>query len=168
MSLRSALVDDLKNVTAITDICSDRIYDMFYEYEDYLNSESNKMKFPAVSIVADENEHQNNLDGHDGFVFGKFTITCFQIVNLSSFRSRIQNIRNRERDKLRVLCTLSDLIISYLKNKRGIIENSAGEQYKLRQPKITDGASDFISESFDNRDILAQEISYEITYTKEN
>ena len=33
MSLRAALVDDLKTVTAVTDIVSDRITDMFYEFE---------------------------------------------------------------------------------------------------------------------------------------
>ena len=57
MSLRAALVDDLKTVTAVTDIAGDRITDMSYEFEDFLNSSANSVsKFPAVSIEADNYE----------------------------------------------------------------------------------------------------------------
>lgn len=169
MSLRAALVDDLLTVTAITDICGNRITDMFYEFEDFLNSGANSVsKFPAVSIEADGNDWENNLDGHDGFIRGQFTITCFQIVNLSKMRSRSKTIRDKERDKLRVVDTLAETVIDYLKDKRGIISNAAGQQYKLRQPDIESGATDGIAESNDNREIITREIAYEITYSKEN
>ena len=54
MSLRAALVDDLKTVVAVSDIVGDRVTDMFYEFEDFLNSSANSVsKFPSVSIEAD-------------------------------------------------------------------------------------------------------------------
>jgi hypothetical protein len=168
MSLRAALVDDLKTVTAVTDIVSDRISDMFYEFEDFLNSSANSVsKFPAVSIVNDSNEYEPNLDGHDSFRFASYTIVCYQVVNQSKMKSRSVNVRNKERDKLRIVDTLAETIADYLADKRDIITNVGGEQYKLRQPHIESIADD-VAESADNREVVTREITYTILYSKEN
>ena len=168
MSLRAALVDDLKAVTAVSDIVSDRISDMFYEFEDFLNSSANSVsKFPAVSVINDGNEYEPNLDGHDNFRFASFTIVCFHVVNLSKLKSRSQNVRNKERDKLRIVDTLAETIADYLADKRDIITNVGGEQYKLRQPHI-EAIVDDIAESEDNREVVTREITYTIVYSKEN
>ncbi len=141
MSLRAALVDDLKTVTAITDIVGDRITDMFYEYEDFLNSSVNSVnKFPAVSVDADSYEVENNVTGHDNLINGYYTITCYQVVNLSKMRSRSATVRNKERDKLRQVDTLAQARVDYLLDKRGVIGS-----YYMRKPHI-EAVSDGVAE----------------------
>lgn len=160
MSLRAALVDDLKTVTAITDITGDRITDMFYEFQDFLNSSANSVsKFPAVSVEADSYEIENNLTGHDNLIKGSFTIICYQIINLSKIKSRSATVRTKEKNKLREVDTLAQLIVDYLVDKRGIVG-----AYYLRQPHI-EAMSDGISESDDNREVITKEISFSITYS---
>lgn len=160
MSLRAALVDDLKTVTAITDIVSDRVTDMFYEFEDFLNSSANSVgKFPSVSIEADSYEPENNLDAHDNLINGSYTITCYQIINLSKMRSRSESIRDKERDKLREVDTLAQTIVDYLKDKRGILGS-----YYLRQPHI-ESVSDSVAESDNNREVVTREINFSIMYS---
>jgi hypothetical protein len=160
MSLRAALVDDLKTVTAITDIVSNRITDMFYEFEDFLNSSANSVsKFPAVSIEADSYEPENNITGHDNLIVGSYTIKCYQIINLSKMRSRSENVRNKERDKLREVDNLAQIIVNYLKDKRGTVGS-----YYLRQPHI-EFVSDGVEESENNREIITRDISFSITYS---
>jgi hypothetical protein len=161
MSLRAALVDDLKTVTAITDIVSDRITDMFYEFEDFLNSSANSVnKFPAVSIEADGYEVENNVTGHDNLINGSYTITCYQIVNLSKMRSRSATVRNKERDKLRQVDTLAQAIVDYLLDKRGVIGS-----YYMRKPHI-EAVSDGVAESDDNREVVTRDINFSIMYSK--
>ncbi len=160
MSLRAALVDDLKTVTAITDIVGDRITDMFYEFEDLLNSSANSVsKFPALSIEADSYTPENNVTGHDNLIVGAFTITCYQIVNLSKMRSRSATVKAKEKNKLRVVDTLAQTVIDYLVDKRGVIGG-----YYLRKPHI-ENVSDGIAESDDNREVVTREISFSITYS---
>lgn len=160
MSLRAALVDDLKTVTAVTDIAGDRITDMSYEFEDFLNSSANSVsKFPAVSIEADNYEPENNLTGHDNLIVGAFTITCYQIINLSKRRARSTAVKTKERNKLREVDTLAQAIIDYLVDKRGIVGG-----YYLRQPHI-ENVSDGIAESDDNRNVITREISFSVTYS---
>ena len=161
MSLRAALVDDLKTVTAITNIVDDRIFDMFYIFEDFLNSKANAVsKFPAISIEADTYEPENNLDAHDNLIVGAFTITCYQQVNTSKFKSKSAEVRDREIATLREVDTLQDLVTSYLLDKRGALGI-----YTLRQPHI-ENISDGVFDSEDNREVITREISYSITYSK--
>lgn len=160
MSLRAALVDDLKTVAAISDIVEDRVTDMFYEFEDLLNSSANSVsKFPAISIEADSYEPENNLTGHDNLIVGSYTIICYQVINLSKMKSRSQNVRDKERDKLREVDTLAQLVIDYLKDKRGIVG-----AYFLRQPHI-ESVADGIAESDSNREVVTRDISFSITYS---
>jgi len=160
MSLRAALVDDLKTVTAVTDLVGDNITDMFYDFEDFLNSSANSVgKFPAISVESDAYEPENNLDGHDNLIDGLYTITCFQIVNLSKMRSRSEDVRNAERDKLREVDTLEQLVVDYLVDKRGIIGS-----YFLRQPHI-EAVADGDSGTGDNREIVTRVINFSITYS---
>lgn len=160
MSLRAALVDDLKTVTSVSDIVDDRVTDMFYEFEDFLNSSANSVsKFPSVSIEADSYEPENNLDAHDNLIVGSYTITCYQIVNLSKMRSRSGSVKDKERDKLRVVDTLAQTIVDYLKDKRGVIGS-----YYLRQPHI-ESVADGVAESDANREVITREISFSITYS---
>lgn len=160
MSLRAALVDDLKTVTAVTDIVGDRITDMFYEFEDFLNSSANSIsKLPAVSIEADSYEPENNITGHDNLINGSYTITCYQVVNLSKMRSRSATVKNKERDKLREVDTLAQAIVDYLVDKRGTLGS-----YYLRKPHI-ESVADGVSESDDNREVVTREINFSITYS---
>lgn len=162
MSLRAALVDDLLTVASITAIVSNRITDMFYDFEDFLNSSANAVsKFPAISIESDAYEPENNLTGHDNLIVGSFTIKCYQVVNLSKLKSRSLTVRNKERDRLRAVDALADLVVEYLKDKRGVIGD-----YYLRQPHI-EQVTDGIEETDDNREIVTREISFSVTYSKE-
>jgi hypothetical protein len=162
MSLRAALVDDLKTVTAITDIVGDRITDMFYEFEDFLNSSANSVsKFPAISIEADGYEPEDNITGHDNLINGLYTIKCYQVVNLSKMRNRSQAVRDKERDKLRDVDAVSQAVIDYLVDKRGMV----GEYY-LRHPHI-EAVSDGVEESAENREVITREISFSVTYSRE-
>jgi len=161
MSLRAALVDDLKTITAVSDIVDERIFDMFYLFEDHLNSKANAVsKFPAISIETDTYIPENNLDTHDNLIIGSFTITCYQQINTSKFRSRSKAVRDKERDRLREVDTLQEVVISYLLDKRGTLGI-----YTLRQPHI-ENISDGVFESEDNREVITKEISYSITYSK--
>tara|TARA_R110002167_G_scaffold361826_1_gene580463 strand:- start:1056 stop:1538 length:483 start_codon:yes stop_codon:yes gene_type:complete len=160
MSLRAALVDDLKTVVAVSDIVGDRVTDMFYEFEDFLNSSANSVsKFPSVSIEADAYEPENNLTGHDNLITGSYTITCYQVINLSKMRSRSTSVKTKERDKLREVDTLAQAIVDYLKDKRGVIG-----AYYLRQPHV-ESVSDGVAESDANREVITREISFSITYS---
>lgn len=161
MSLRAALVEDLKTVTAITDLVGDRIFDMFYLFEDFMNSRANAVsKFPALSIETDTYIPENNLDAHDNLIVGSYTITCYQQINKTKFRSRSATVRDKEIANLRKVDTLQDVVVSYLLDKRGTLGI-----YTLRQPHI-ENVSDGVFESEDNREVITREISYSITYSK--
>ena len=167
MSLRAALVDDLLTVSGITDIVDNRITDMNYEYEDYLNSQANAVsKFPAIYIENDGNDFENNLDGHDELKLASYTIVCMQTINLSKRRSRSSTTRNKERDRLRIVDDLAQIVADYLKDKREIISNVAGQSYKLRQPNI-EAITDDVASSDDNREVITREIIYSIVYSIE-
>ena len=161
MSLRAALVEDFKTVTAITDLVDDRIFDMFYLFEDFMNSRANAVsKFPAISIETDTYIPENNLDAHDNLIVGSYTITCYQQINKTKFRSRSATVRDKEIANLRAVDTLQDVVVSYLLDKRGTLGI-----YTLRQPHI-ENVSDGVFESEDNREVITREISYSITYSK--
>jgi len=160
MSLRAALVDDLKAVSAISDIVEDRVTDMFYEFEDFLNSSANSVsKFPAISIEADTYEPENNLTGHDNLITGSYTITCYQVINISKVKSRSKAVRDKERNKLREVDTLAQLAVDYLKDKRGVLGS-----YFLRQPHI-ESVSDGVAESDSNREVITRDVNFSITYS---
>jgi len=160
MSFRAALVDDLRAEASINTIVSTRVFDMFYEFEDFLNSSANSVnKFPAITVEQDTWERENNLDVHDNLVYASFTITCYQVVNLSKFRNRAQSVRDKERDKLREVDTLAQAVVDYLIDKRGTLGS-----YTILKSHI-ENVSDGVFESEENREVITREITYSITFS---
>jgi hypothetical protein len=87
MSFRAALVDDFKAESTISTLVSDRVFDMFYEFEDLLNRKANSInKFPAITIESDTGDTENNLDSHDNLIFETLTITAYQQIHLRAAR----------------------------------------------------------------------------------
>ena len=159
MSFRAALVDDLRAEASINSIVDTRIFDMFYEFEDFLNSSANSVsKFPAMTIEQDTWERENNLDVHDNLIYASYTITCYQVVNLSKFKNRSQAVRDKERDKLREVDTLQDAVVNYLIDKRGVLGS-----YTVLKSHI-ESVADGVFESEDNREVITREITYSITF----
>ena len=160
MSFRAALVDDLRAEASINSIVDTRIFDMFYEFEDFLNSSANSVsKFPAMTIEQDTWERENNLDVHDNLIYASYTITCYQVVNLSKFKNRSQAVRDKERDKLREVDTLQDAVVNYLIDKRGSLGS-----YTVLKSHI-ENVSDGVFESENNREVVTREITYSITFS---
>jgi|14_taG_2_1085336.scaffolds.fasta_scaffold02982_6 hypothetical protein len=160
MSFRAALVDDLRAEASINSIVDTRIFDMFYEFEDFLNSSANSVsKFPAMTVEQDTWERENNLDVHDNLIYASYTVTCYQVVNLSKFKSRSQNVRDEERDKLREVDTLQEAVVNYLIDKRGSLGS-----YTVLKSHI-ENVSDGVFESENNREVVTREITYSITFS---
>ncbi len=160
MSFRAALVDDLRAEASINSIVDTRIFDMFYEFEDFLNSSANSVsKFPAMTVEQDTWERENNLDVHDNLIYASYTVTCYQVVNLSKFKSRSQNVRDEERDKLREVDTLQDAVVNYLIDKKGAVGS-----YTLLKSHV-ENIADGVFESERNREIITKEITYSITFS---
>ncbi len=160
MSFRATLVDSLKAESTISDIVETRIFDMFYEFEDFLNSAANSVsKFPAMTVEQDTWQRENNLDVHDNLIYASYTITCYQVVNLSKFKSRSESVRNKERDKLREVDTLQEAVVNFLIDKKGSLGS-----YTLWKPHI-ENVSDGVFESEENREVITREITYSITFS---
>lgn len=160
MSLRAALVDDLRAEASINSFVDTRVFGMFYEFEDFLNSSANSVsKFPAITIEQDKWERENNLDAHDNLIYASYTIACYQVVNLGKMRSRSQSVRDKERDKLRVVDTLQKAVTDYLIDKKGTLGT-----YTLLKPHI-ENVADGVFESENNREIITREITYSITFS---
>lgn len=160
MSFRAALVDDLRAEASINSIVETRVFGMFYEFEDFLNSSANSVsKFPAMTVEQDTWERENNLDVHDNLIYASYTVTCYQVVNLSKFKSRSQNVRDEERDKLREVDTLQEAVVNYLIDKRGSLGS-----YTVLKSHI-ENVSDGVFESENNREVVTREITYSITFS---
>ena len=158
MSFRAALVDDLRAESSINSIVKTRVFDMFYDFEDFLNSSANSVsKFPAITVEQDTWERENNLDVHDNLVYASYTITCYVVINTSKIRSKSQSIRDKERDKLREVDTLAQAVVDYLIDKRGTLGS-----YNVAKTHVENVADD-IFESEDNREVRTKEITYSVT-----
>jgi len=160
MSFRSAFVDDFRANTDITDLTGLRIFDEFYEFEDFLNQKANMVgSFPAITIESDSWEQENNLDGHDQLIAGSFTITLYSQVNLQKMRSRSATVKAAQRQIIQDLDSLNDIVVSYINDKRGTLG-----AYYMRAPHIT-SVSDGVFETEGNRKIVTKEITFNITYS---
>ena len=160
MSLRSTLVDAFITEPTISAIVGARVFDMFYDFEDFLNSSANRVsKFPAITIESEGNENENNLSAHDNLNRETFTITCYQQVNLSKLRSRSSSVRNKERDILRQIDTLGDAVNAFIKDKREVIDT-----YNIRSSHISSDTDD-VFETEDNREIITRVLTYNVGWS---
>jgi len=160
MSLRASLVDAFIAEATISALVSDRVFDIFYDFEDLLNSRANRVsKFPAITIESDGSEDENNLDSHDNLSRETFTITCYQQVNLSKLRSRSSSVRTKERNILRQVDILGDAVNAFIKDKRGVVDT-----YYLRSSHISSDTDD-VFETEDNREIITRVLTYNVGYS---
>jgi hypothetical protein len=160
MSLRAALVDAFKAEATISNLVDTRVFDIFYDFEDFLNSKANRVsKFPSITVESNGAENENNLDSHDNLIRETFTITCYQQVNLSKLRSRSNTVQNKERDILRQIDTLGDAVNLFIKDKTGIVGS-----YFLRSSHISDDTDD-IFETEDNREIVTRVLTYNVGFS---
>ena len=161
MSFRASLVDDFIAESTINALVDTRVFDMFFEFEDFLNSKANAISsFPAITIESDTGDTENNLDSHDNLQFETLSITIYQQVNLQKLRSRQQAVRNKERDIKRQVDAVAEAVKAYILDKRGVIDT-----YFLRRSHISND-SDGVFETEGNREIVTREISYVVTYSK--
>jgi len=161
MSFRASLVDDFIAEGTISALVDTRVFDMFFEFEDFLNSKANAISsFPAITIESDTGETENNLDSHDNLIHETLSITIYQQVNLQKLRSRQQTVRNKERDTKRQVDTVADAITAYILDKRGVIDAA----YYIRSSHISSD-SDGVFETEGNREIVTRELSYVVTYS---
>ncbi len=161
MSFRASLVDDFIAESTINALVDTRVFDMFFEFEDFLNSKANAISsFPAITIESDTGDTENNLDSHDNLKFETLSITIYQQVNLQKLRSRNPTVRTAARDNKRQVDTVADAVTAYILDKRGIIDT-----YFLRASHISSD-SDGVFETEGNREIVTREISYVVTYSK--
>lgn len=159
MSLRSAIVDGLIANAGINALISGRAFDMFYEFEDFLNQKANSNKFPAITVEQDTWVNEQNQDGHDNLINGSFSITLYQQVHLGKMRSRSATVRAAQKTLLRSIDTLNDLVVAYINSLSGTLSS-----YYIRNSHI-DAVSDGIFETEGNREIVTKEINYTVIYS---
>jgi len=159
MSLRSSIVDGLIANAGINAVIAGRAYDMFYEFEDLLNQKANSSKFPAITVEADSGENEQNQDGHDNIKTAAFSITIYQQVHLGNMRSRSATIKTAQKNLLRAIDTLNDLVVAYLNTLSGTLDT-----YYIRNSHVTSNA-DGVFETEGNREIVTKEINLTIIYT---
>jgi len=161
MSFRASLVDDFIAESTINALVDTRVFDMFFEFEDFLNSKANAVSsFPAITIESDTGDTENNLDSHDNLIHETLSITIYQQVNLQKLRAKNPTVRNKERDTKRQVDTVADAVEAYILDKRGVIDT-----FFLRRSHISND-SDGVFETEGNREIVTREISYVVTYSK--
>ena len=121
MSLRSAIVDGMIADGSINAVISGRAFDLFYEFEDFLNRKANASKFPAITVEEEGWENEQNQDGHDNLITSNFSVTIYQQVHLGNMRSRSASVRNKAKLVLRAIDTLNDLVVPYLNTLNGAL-----------------------------------------------
>jgi hypothetical protein len=146
--------------SSISDLVEDRVYDDFYEFEDFLNQKANQAKFPAVAIETDGDEQGQKLSGHDQLNNATLTITCFHQVHSGKMRSRSKRIRDAQKTLLRKIDTLVSAIKAYLNPLAGAEISGLTIRYS-HVNAITDG----IFETEDNRRIITKELNFSVTYS---
>jgi len=140
MSFRSNMVDHLLTLTPITDIVDDRVSDVFYTFEDLMNSDANDNAFPAVSVSQSTTSTEQTLDNFP--------------------RSRAQSVRDKERIKVTEWDTLTDAVEDALNALSGEVGDFIIRDSKLRDIRDEEFTTD------KNRKILAHQILIDFIITK--
>ena len=97
MSIRAALVDDMLTQLSITSLIDQRIFDDFFEFEDFLNQKANKNQFPAISVETSGDELEEKLTGHNQLDTASLIITCYIACDRGLKIRRLVIINNRQR-----------------------------------------------------------------------
>ena len=160
MSIRAALVDDMLTQLSITSLIDQRIFDDFFEFEDFLNQKANKNSFPAISIETAGDELEEKLTGHNQLDNAELIITCYNQVHIGKMRSRSPNVKAKQKTLLRKVDPVVSAVKTYLNNLMG--ETITGLHIRRSHVNnITDG----VFESEDNRRIITRELSFTVTYS---
>jgi len=161
MVFRAALVDYIKESEELSCIFSDRIFDRFYRFEDFINKKGNFKNFPAMTIERAAWENENNIDAHDNLINATLVIRVYGETNIQSFQARNGNVRNKAIEELRDnLDEPTKATIRFLNPLRGI---RIGD-YWLRSAHVVDVGDD-IFQSDDNREIPVNEIAINVIYS---
>lgn len=160
MSIRAALVDDMLTQLSITSLIDDRIFDDFFEFEDFLNQKANKRQFPAISVETSGDELEEKLTGHNQLDTASLIITCYNQVHIGKMRSRSASVKAKQKTLLRKVDAVSAAVKTYLNDLMG--ETISGLYIRHSHVNsITDG--DFENE--DNRRIITRELSFSVMYS---
>ena len=160
MSIRAALVDDMLTQLSITSLIDQRIFDDFFEFEDFLNQKANKNQFPAISVETSGDELEEKLTGHNQLDTASLIITCYNQVHIGKMRSRSASVKAKQKTLLRKVDAVSAAVKTYLNDLMG--ETISGLYIRHSHVNsITDG--DFENE--DNRRIITRELSFSVMYS---
>jgi len=160
MSFRAALVDAFKQEETITCFTSDRITDRILRFEDFVNTRGNVDNFPAITIESVTWIRENNLDLHSQLILSQLRITCYTQINQQRLKSRDQSVRSKEQAIERRLDSLTDAVINFIIDKK---KEDVGNYY-LRSSDVLNN-SDGIFQTDENREIITNEILYQVQYS---
>ena len=160
MSIRAALVDDMLTQVSITSLINTRIFDDFFEFEDFLNQKANSNQFPAISIETSGDELEEKLTGHNQLDNAELIITCYNQVHIGKMRSRSASVKTAQKTLLRKVDAVSSAVKAYLNDLMG---DTISGLYIRRSHvnSITDG----VFENEDNRRIITRELSFSVMYS---
>ena len=160
MSIRAALVDALLAEPSISSLIQTRVYDDFYEFEDFLNQKANSSKFPAIAIETGGDEQEEKLSGHNQLNNSQLIVTCLHQIHLGKMRSRSASVKAKQKTLLREIDTLVAAVKAYLNNLLGSTLSGIFVR-KSHVVSIVDGTFD----SDDNRRIITKELSFSVIYS---
>ena len=160
MSIRAALVDAMLAESTISTLIGTRVFDDFFEFEDFLNQTANKNQFPAISVETSGDELEEVLNGHDHLETASLTITCYNQVHLGKLRSRSATVKATQKTLLRQVDAVSAAVKAYLNDLMG--DTISGLYIRHSHiNSITDG----VFENEDNRRIITRELSFSVMYS---
>jgi len=161
MSFRRDIVNLLLSQTPITEIVDDRVSDIFYSFEDVMNSDGNSFKFPAISVSQSATSTEHTLEAKQiNLKREQLQITVYQQITPQRFRSRQATVRAKEDLKITEMDSLTDAVEASLNDFTG----EAGE-FLIRNTKIIDIRDEEFSNE-KNRKTLAHQILIDFTITK--
>lgn len=160
MSIRAALVDAMLAEGTISTLIGTRVFDDFFEFEDFLNQTANKNQFPAISVETGGDELEEKLTGHNQLDTASLIITCYNQVHIGKMRSRSATVKAAQKTLLRKVDAVSAAVKAYLNDLTG--DTISGLYIRHSHVNsITDG--DFENE--DNRRIITRELSFSVMYS---
>jgi len=161
MSFRRNMVDYLLSLPEITYIVEDRVSDIFYTFEDVMNSDGNFNKFPAVSVSQSATTTEHTLGNSPvNLKREQLQITVYQSLNVQRFRSKQKSIVCKEEEKITKMDRLTDAIETSLNAFTGQVGS-----FLVRDTRLID-IRDEEFESEKNRKILAHQILLDFIITK--
>lgn len=162
-SIRSILVDYLKEVDSIKGIVGDKITDIDYNFEDMYGAQANDSMFPAISIESTGvvPEYATNCDDLNQYT-EPLNIQLYQQVTTQRLRAKSDKVKEKAVAKLRDLDTLKEAVLNNLNSLRGSLDFLVD----VHMVRIINGGTDSTFSNANKSTIYQTQISINITYSK--